>query len=516
MFSRIYSGIFLSVAVAAALCFAVYKWSFAVRYPLYEERALSGTLQLLSDSLEKQSEGKREKYLDIVASLMDASHTVVPIAQYDKSIQDNIVNKIPQRLASSDQLIQWCLPLDALNCIKLSIAPLSEQHYRAMAILFVTELSRRNNPISLEGLQTYSPFLLSVKNLNGIDADAQQLSRLKNGSVVVSNDTDQSNSFSVHVLLPDARVFSINSIERFSAFPLALVISMLCLLGFTVGIACYFMVKSLERKLDNMSQTIEWFGEGSLQVRSEMVGADAVSRVSQQFNAMATRVEQLIESERTLVRAASHELRTPLSRMRFRLEELESHAALGPDETSVSGLRTDIHEIQCLVDELLAHDQLNAAVAAELRDCVPDKVVGTVVELLSPLYPAVEIQLALDASEAMALDEKLFQRVASNLLENACKYTGRVVRVSTRFNAGQLLFSVEDDGPGIAVADRERIFETFYRVNDDSRARRDGFGIGLATVKRIVDLHGGTVEVSDSELSGAQFTVKIGNTDARA
>jgi signal transduction histidine kinase len=100
-------------------------------------------------------------------------------------------------------------------------------------------------------------------------------------------------------------------------------------------------------------------------------------------------------------------------------------------------------------------------------------------------------------------------RAVTNLVDNACRHAVSQVRVSLQREDSRVRLLVDDDGPGVALADRERIFERFTRL-DDSRARdRGGAGLGLAVVRSVVTRHGGFVWADQSPLGGARFTVEL-------
>jgi signal transduction histidine kinase len=103
------------------------------------------------------------------------------------------------------------------------------------------------------------------------------------------------------------------------------------------------------------------------------------------------------------------------------------------------------------------------------------------------------------------------RRVLDNLINNALKFTpvGGSVRVSVQSNTKHVILQVKDTGIGIAPDKQERIFDRFYQVDDSSRARYGGVGLGLALVKEIAEAHGGTVTVESQENEGSTFTVTL-------
>jgi signal transduction histidine kinase len=105
--------------------------------------------------------------------------------------------------------------------------------------------------------------------------------------------------------------------------------------------------------------------------------------------------------------------------------------------------------------------------------------------------------------------ERQFARVVRNLLDNACRHAASKVSLTLGTRDGSVWLVVDDDGPGIPVADRERVFDRFTRL-DEGRARdAGGVGLGLSMVKAIVERHGGSVVVDDAPLGGARLIVQL-------
>jgi signal transduction histidine kinase len=110
---------------------------------------------------------------------------------------------------------------------------------------------------------------------------------------------------------------------------------------------------------------------------------------------------------------------------------------------------------------------------------------------------------------AVEIDARLFRRAISNLIVNALRHAHSRVEVSLERKEQVLCIHVDDDGPGIPVADRERIFEPFQRLDDERTRNGRGSGLGLAIVRRIAEVHGGHISVLTSGLGGARFQFSL-------
>jgi two-component system OmpR family sensor kinase len=224
-------------------------------------------------------------------------------------------------------------------------------------------------------------------------------------------------------------------------------------------------------------------------------GRDEVAALARSFNDSADRIERLIGAHRLLLANCSHELRTPLARMRLAIERLPgSERAANPE------LTRGIAELDALIGEMLLSSRLDAA--NELERSEPVDLLALVAEEAAHFDREVT-----GAPVTISGDPALLRRLVRNLLENARVHAGGAIDVRVESADGFAALVVEDAGAGVAEADRERIFEPFYRT--DAAARGSGSGLGLAIVRKIADAHGGRVEYAPRAGGGSRFTVTL-------
>jgi PAS domain S-box-containing protein len=225
-----------------------------------------------------------------------------------------------------------------------------------------------------------------------------------------------------------------------------------------------------------------------------------------------TPVKRLETERRHLINMFAHDLKTPVVGTAGLIRRL-IQGKLGPVAApQMAYLQTIDHELgrlEKLITRFLEFARL------DLRIMTPQPEVLNVLEecrqvltLLQPLAEAKEIILETDfAPEVPGLkaDPLLFRRVLQNLLENAVKYSPvrSKVRLEVRVEDPAIRFAVYDQGPGIAAADLAHLFEIFYRGQREGDTQ--GFGLGLATVKRIIDAHGGRIWVDTAPGRGCTF-----------
>jgi two-component system OmpR family sensor kinase len=247
--------------------------------------------------------------------------------------------------------------------------------------------------------------------------------------------------------------------------------------------------------------------------------AEEVQRLTTTLNAMLERLERSVHGMRRFTEDASHELRTPIAVLMSEIE-VTLRRPRGPAELT-SALESALEELARvgrLVDSLLVlarSDSGQLALAPEEIDAAE-----VVRRALDP-YEAVAIQRGLDVRWAcdgrapVYADPMWLGRAVANLIDNAAKFTpqGGAIEVTVRTDGRRGTIVVADSGPGFPEADRERIFERFYRGNG-TRGVTDGFGLGLALAREIARASGGELSSANRSTGGAQFALELPLRDA--
>jgi two-component system sensor histidine kinase RstB len=504
MVTRIYIGICLSVLLAAILSFSIYTISLSMRFNEYQYSALSGLMTLVSNTAQRQSADNRQRYFDIVAQLLGANisyFSYEDVRALDAGKLAALNNGLPVPVSDSGNRIQWLLPQDDASAVSLHITSLTEQQFRAHALLFISELSRTDTQVDQQHLQAYSKYPVHIASMEGVDLDAQQKSRLRRNSVVVSYDQQQ--QFSVYAPFKNNRLVILGPIPQFNTMPISTTLSMLALSLIVVVSVSYWLVYRLDQRLSVVTNTLEDFREGNLGARVKLTGGDEISSLGDRINGLTSQIETLLQSQRDMMQAVSHELRTPLSRIRFRLELIQTT----DQQETASGIREDVNQLEDLIDEVLEHQKLMREPEPERMRLSLDKPMLEVRENLKDLYPDIDIILDNDSPITLNAHPPSIYRLLQNLVSNACKYAEQEVVVSAYADNTATYICVDDDGPGVPEEEQRRVMDAFYRI-DNSRTQA-GYGLGLAICKRILDMHGGQLEITDNEKGGARFLCKI-------
>jgi len=271
----------------------------------------------------------------------------------------------------------------------------------------------------------------------------------------------------------------------------------LALVALAVALAAWPLVRRLTLGLERLQASVEALGAGDFAARVPVRGHDEVARLAHSFNAAAERIQTLVRAQQSLLANASHELRSPLARIRMAVE------AAGGSAAARAEAARSIGELDALIDEILLASRLEATAAAP--------------------YPFEPVDLAGLAAECCAQagaelaavpvtvhgHAGLLRRLLRNLLDNAQRHAGGApAEVRLTAEAGAAILQVNDRGPGVPPAERERVFEPFYRLPGASE-RAGGVGLGLALVRQIAQRHGGTVQCRERAGGGSTFELRL-------
>ena len=289
--------------------------------------------------------------------------------------------------------------------------------------------------------------------------------------------------------------------------------SMLIVVGLAVALGAYPIIRRLTLRLEELQRGVERWGEGDLSARVNAEGRDEVAFLAARFNHSAQRIETLMNSHKSLLANASHELRSPLARIRMSLELMGLEAA-SPQRIEIS---RSINELDQLIDEILLASRLDAR-QADAEPFEDLDLTGLAAEECARSNAELSVQF--DSAQGKPIGHsltiqgspRLLRRLIRNLLENARRYSNGDISLElsqTRVGIKALaVIKVNDRGPGVPQAQRDRIFEPFYRLPHASE-REGGVGLGLALVKSISQRHGGEVRCEARLGGGASFIVEL-------
>lgn len=291
-----------------------------------------------------------------------------------------------------------------------------------------------------------------------------------------------------------------------------------------IALAIYLWVWPLSRDSKKLESQTRTLGKDGVPETLKISPTSTLYPLAQAFNHMAQRLRELIASHREMTNAVSHELRTPLARMKFALAMIEEEKLNDKDRRQLRSVELDIAEMESLISALLAYagfeqkSQQLKQTNGHMRDLLDELQLRFARN--SPRQHQHHLQLEIcDTSDnaEFVCEWKLIETVLQNFINNAARYAKSRIRIELIQTPSEYIIAVEDDGPGIPVNERERVFDSFVRLyyaeqdgdQTSGNSSTGGFGLGLAIVKRIMQWHHGNAQFVEPEvLGGARAQIR--------
>ncbi|WP_295855571.1 ATP-binding protein [uncultured Xylophilus sp.] len=276
-----------------------------------------------------------------------------------------------------------------------------------------------------------------------------------------------------------------------------------------VGIGAYLFRRDVEGSIAGIRRTAARIEAGELDQRIPATGeGDEFAHLGHDINRMLDRIEELMHGVRHVSDTIAHNLRTPLSRILLQLRAAQRPDASVPElRAAVDGAVTEVEALAVVFDKLL---RIAEAETGARRHGFSPLALGDVLADLAELYDAVveaqgaTLHLAAAPDAVVRGDRDLLANAVANLLDNALKYggptgdgRGATIRLRCERRGDRCRLVVEDDGPGIPAEERSRLGTRFHRLRAAVEADAPGVGLGLASVRAVAHLHGGTMAVED-------------------
>lgn len=509
LFVRLYLGLILAMLVIAGGVLATLSLIERHRAASYREAVLSAPMRLMAAGVSRHQGEERQRWIDIAGRLLTAELRVERSPDPARSLR-------VERIGEQQFRAELALPDSSDEQLVLLFQNWNEQQWRATTFFVLNEIGRVPAERQRETLQQIAdslPYPLRHLALDETDLDSRQRERIAAGEVVMQTVWRDGGRPSTRFFAPYGRrgdVLVVGPVPAQEALPLTLTLGLIGGAALAFGAVALFAVRTLERRLQSIERALARFGAGKLELgelgpRSE----DAIGRLAQTVRGMAGRIRSLLHAQQELIQGISHDLRTPVARIRLRLELLNPGS--DTQRERVEGIRRDLDELESLIDAAITYSRLNEGaitLAAEPLDL--GRELRSLVEDQALLAKGIALELDLPESlPSMSADRSLLRRAVQNLLGNALRHARSRVEVHLRGGQRGICIAVDDDGPGVPEAQRERIFEPFSRLDETRSKRSGGYGLGLAIVRRIAERHGGHISCSGSPLGGARFALDL-------
>ncbi|WP_310602112.1 HAMP domain-containing sensor histidine kinase [Anaerosporobacter sp.] len=278
-----------------------------------------------------------------------------------------------------------------------------------------------------------------------------------------------------------------------------------------------FVVRGIVKPIRTIADATGKIASGDFDVIVDVKRTDELGQLAQNFNIMTQELKSIDAQRNSFVSSVSHEFRTPIT-------SIKGYAELLRDDVVHINELTDEKRLQycniitgesvrliALSSDLLRLSELDSRIIRERATTFSlDEQLRKTILLLEPLWTKKEIEFDIELAEVDYFGDKdLLGQVWINLIQNAIKFSmdGGSIAIRLRKKAIKIVVEIEDYGIGISQADKEQIFESFYKV---SRSRsNEGNGLGLAIVKRIIDVVQGSIRVESELGRGTKFIVEL-------
>ncbi len=263
-----------------------------------------------------------------------------------------------------------------------------------------------------------------------------------------------------------------------------------------IGIALAFLRNQIKPIL-TLAEAADGFGKGRQVSNFRLRGAREVRQAGQAFIDMRQRIERQIEQRTAMLSGVSHDLRTILTRFQLEL------ALLG-DNSDTRAMRADIDEMTQMLEDYLAFAKGDAEEASGTIDM--PALLEQIAERARRNGAKVTLTFAGEAK--IEVRPLAFRRCLDNLIGNAGKFSDRI-EILAKHQDNWLTIAIDDDGPGIAEAEREAVFKPFYRLDSARNVDAGGTGLGLSIARDIARNHGGDIALETSSLGGLRAVLAI-------
>lgn len=289
--------------------------------------------------------------------------------------------------------------------------------------------------------------------------------------------------------------------------------SVLAILAICIA-AAFLVLNPIIRRLKNLQSLADHYAQGQWHAENTDTSRDQIGELGTSMENMAHRIQHLIENnnslvqdQRDLMQAVAHEFRAPMARMRFALE-MHEEGAINDDASAEISVALD--ELNDMVSEVLQYSRMQlAAPELDYSTISLQQIITECANKCQLQFPDKKIFVQSDLPDCIDADPTHLQRALLNLISNAAKYGESEVTISADVTENTVLITVDDDGDGIPVEQRNRALKPFVRL-DSSRTRKlGGTGLGLAIANGVALKHGGTLSITQSPAGGARLVMQL-------
>lgn len=222
---------------------------------------------------------------------------------------------------------------------------------------------------------------------------------------------------------------------------------------------------------------------------------------------------KLVRQQRNFLLSITHELKTPLAAIKLSMDTLTKRDNLDTDQRNLlqNNVRNNTERLSLLIENVLLATQMeNGKDILDKSEVNLSDLTRKIASRIGQTWAGAEINIDIDSEIIALTDIHNYESILTNLIENALKYGGnKPLTVSLSEEGGESILQISDQGPGIENSLKTRVFEKFYRAENEETRSKKGTGLGLYIVKELVDLNNGSIHIEDNKPSGSKFIVRL-------
>lgn len=282
------------------------------------------------------------------------------------------------------------------------------------------------------------------------------------------------------------------------------------MLALAVGLIAFWLLRPAWRDLRALRRTADALADGRFDTPMPTLRSKVFAPLAEGQRAMLARLAAALAAQRELTGAVSHELRTPLARLRFAIDALAAEPDAARRDAAAADCERDLDELEALIDASLTFARLDSgALQARPEPGDLSALLHAEVRSLQPLLEGRALTVQADLPGAARFDARLLPYALRNGLRNAARHAREAIAVQAWQDAqGRVCVAIDDDGPGVPEAQREAVFQPFRRLEGERERRSQGFGLGLAIVRRVMLAHDGEALMQQAPSGGARLLLR--------
>ncbi|WP_102794987.1 ATP-binding protein [Bowmanella denitrificans] len=471
-----------------------------------------GTFHLIESRLKRKPLAYWKNEVETISKNFGFDIELVDIGldEYTNGSEIQFFNSEPEYLVKRVKESQWAVK------VYVDFSASEKIRRGAMGTVYLLQREFRDAemkmwPKLIDELSKDFPYNMRLEEIESINmSNNEKKEMLKYSFFWREND----NEIVFYISIGDSSYLLACDVVPLSSVEPSVVLFLIFIFVLIISACLFFWVYPLWRDLESLAVATSGFGKGDFTVRASVSKISIVTRLSEAFNGMAERTEQLVKRQHTLTNAIAHDLRTPIYRLKFAIEILKKSISYDENKKYFDSISSSIEDLDGLIDQTLAlskysSDKKDKSFA--YHDLI--KLTKDECKKVFQLYENINYDLIFkieDGKERAFFDDVAIRRALSNILVNACKFSKSFVLVEVFYDKvlSEYIIDVSDDGVGIAEDDVERVFLPFEQLDNNRQDVSSGHGCGLTIVRCIAQWHSGEVKAGPSKIGGAKISFR--------